>query len=136
MTTEAQKRASKNYYDKNKKLLIKQMKEYYQKNKESLAKQNKEYRLKHKEAIAKKYKIYYQKNKQKILDNNVQARLLKKMRKPYHLKCKGILFCNDIHLIRKKREEQLNQVFDGQEHNFDELYKIIFKRDFNGKNRS
>jgi len=65
-------RSQKEYYDKNRELLLEQKKEYYVNNKEEIAKKNKQYRQDNKEQIEEHKKQYYLNNKDKIEEHKKQ----------------------------------------------------------------
>ena len=69
--TEAQKRAPKKYYEKNKQDINNKQMQYYNTNKENIRMNQKVYYEKNKENIQKNIKNYYEKNKEHIIKYNV-----------------------------------------------------------------
>ena len=69
---------NKEYIQKNKEKISKQLKEHYEKNKETYAINAKEYREKNKEKIKENNKEYHQKNREKILQKMKEYREKKK----------------------------------------------------------
>ena len=67
-TSEAQRRAYKNYYERNKEHVQNKNKELYEKNKNYILDRNKNYYEKNKQQILERNKEYYEKNRERLIN--------------------------------------------------------------------
>ena len=103
-------RKKKEYYEKNKEVIIKKIKKYSEKNKEKIAENSKKYYEKNKEKLAEKKKKYYEKNKAKKTENvnkyyeKNKAKIAKKRAETVTCECGAVV--TKCYMTRHKKSKK------------------------------